>query len=394
MTKGDQSMNEDTKKDSAWEMLSQSAKQSEGISDIHRSFSADVWFRFKGRTTNVIGLVLIVLVLLFATIGPFFTGHDYDTQELQFANVPPRFDAFLVGDDYVYISNNYKPILVSEDGELLESLPRIEEDLKLKQTTYEYGDTFLIVDFSTKTTKLLDANGVRYKSYVTMWNETYKLGTDSLGRDLLTRLMMGARISLLVAFIAGMANLIIGVLYGGISAYLGGNVDGIMMRIVDIVSTIPLTLYVILIMVVLDSGMMSIVIALGSVYWVTMARVVRGQVLSLKEKEYVYAAQTMGTSTYHILIKHLIPNTMGPIIVTLTMLIPSAMFIESFMSFIGLGVSSPMASWGTMCNDAISAMNTSPYQLFAPSAAICITMFGFNFVGDGLRDALDPKLRE
>jgi oligopeptide transport system permease protein len=168
-----------------------------------------------------------------------------------------------------------------------------------------------------------------------------------------------------------------------------------MMRVVDVISTVPLTLYVILIMVILprDSGITSIIIALGSVYWVNMARVVRGEVLTLKEQDYVHGAKIMGSSTWHILTRHLIPNAMGPIIVTVTMLIPQAIFIEAFMSFIGLGVSPPMASWGTMSNDALEALRTNPYQLFAPSLAICLTMFGFNFIGDGLRDVLDPKLR-
>jgi oligopeptide transport system permease protein len=186
-------------------------------------------------------------------------------------------------------------------------------------------------------------------------------------------------------------NLVIGILFGGISGFLGGYADLVMMRIVDIISTIPLTLYVILIMVFLNSGFLSIIIALSSVYWVNMARIVRGQILALKEQEFVLAARTIGVSGWDILTRHLIPNAIGPIIVTATMLIPTAIFVEAFMSFIGLGVSAPMASWGTMCNDAVETFRISPYQLFIPSFAICAAMFAFNFVGDGLRDALDLK---
>ena len=162
----------------------------------------------------------------------------------------------------------------------------------------------------------------------------------------------------------------------------------------DIISTIPLTLYVILIKVCLDDGFLSIVIALSSVYWVDMARVVRGQVLSLKNQEFVMAARTIGSSTWTILMQHLIPNAMGPILVTVTMLIPSAIFMEAFMSFIGIGIAPPLASLGTMCNDATDALRTNPYQLFLPALVICFIMFAFNFVGDGLRDALDPKLKK
>ena len=167
-----------------------------------------------------------------------------------------------------------------------------------------------------------------------------------------------------------------------------------MMRIVDIISTIPLTLYVILIKMCLDDGLLSIIIALSSVYWVDMARVVRGEMLSLKNQEFVLAAKTIGSSTKTILMNHLIPNAMGPILVTVTMLIPSAIFMEAFMSFIGIGIAPPMASLGTMCNDATETLRTNPYQLFLPALVICMIMFAFNFVGDGLRDALDPKLKK
>ena len=227
-----------------------------------------------------------------------------------------------------------------------------------------------------------------------VWNRSFVLGTDNLGRDILTRLMYGTRISLLVAFVAALVNMVIGIFYGGIAGYAGGNVDNIMMRIVDIISTVPLTLYVILIMVILGSGLQSIIVALGLVYWVDMARVVRGQVLSLKANEFVLAAKTIGSSTKTILLEHLIPNAMGSILVTETMLIPSAIFMEAFLGYLGIGLQPPMASLGTMCNDATENLRSCPHQLFIPALVICLIMFAFNFVGDGLRDALDPKLKK
>lgn len=222
----------------------------------------------------------------------------------------------------------------------------------------------------------------------------FPFGTDKLGRDLFIRVVYGARISLTVGIAASIINLVVGVVYGGISGYFGGRTDNLMMRIVDILYTIPLTLYVILLMVWLGAGMRSILIAIGTTYWISMARIVRGQILSLKEQEYVMAARTLGASDSRILFKHLIPNAMGPIIVTMTMSIPSAIFTEAFLSFIGLGVSAPKASWGVLANDALGSFMLYPHHLLFPALALSITILAFNFLGDGLRDALDPRMRK
>jgi len=225
-------------------------------------------------------------------------------------------------------------------------------------------------------------------------NKTFWFGTDTLGRDMFVRVLFGARISLAVGFVATFINLTVGVIYGGIAGIIGGRTDNIMMRIVDVFYSIPLMLYVILLMVIIGPGLKSIFIALGLVYWVEMARIVRGQVLSLKEQEFILASRALGASTWGILFKHLIPNAMGPIIVTVTNSIPQAIFTEAFLSFIGLGVSAPMASWGMLASDAVSAIRSYPHILFFPALAIAITMLAFNFLGDGLRDALDPRLRK
>jgi oligopeptide transport system permease protein len=244
----------------------------------------------------------------------------------------------------------------------------------------------LISKFDYATNDLLNAN---------KWPDSvHWFGTDELGRDIFVRVMYGARISLSVGVVAAIINLTIGVLYGGISGYYGGNVDNIMMRIVDVLYSIPMMLYVILLMVVLGKSLLNVFITLGIIYWVGMARIVRGQVLSLKEQEFVLAAKAAGASKLRIILRHLIPNSMGAIIVTLTLSIPQAIFTEAFLSFIGLGVAAPMSSWGTLCNDALTTYKTFPYQLFIPALAISITMIGFNLFGDGLRDALDPKMRK
>jgi oligopeptide transport system permease protein len=219
-------------------------------------------------------------------------------------------------------------------------------------------------------------------------------GTDTLGRDMLVRVLYGARISLAVGFVASFINLVVGVLYGGIAGLAGGRLDNIMMRIVDIFYSIPLVLTVILLMVLMGPGLKSIFIALGLVYWVDMARIVRAQILYLKEQDFVLAARAMGADTRRILFRHLIPNCMGPIIVTVTMCIPAAIFTEAFLSFIGLGVSAPAASWGMLASDAVVGIRSYPHMLLFPALAIAVTMLAFNFLGDGLRDALDPQLRK
>jgi oligopeptide transport system permease protein len=219
-------------------------------------------------------------------------------------------------------------------------------------------------------------------------------GTDKFGRDLFVRVLVGARISLTIGLVASALSIFIGVLYGGISGYCGGTVDNIMMRIVEAIYAIPMTIYVILIMIVLKPGLESIIIALTISFWITMARIVRGQIMSLKEQEFVLAAKTIGASPLRIILKHLIPNCLGQIIVTLTLSVPDAIFQEAFLSFIGLGISPPLASWGSLASDALGGFQLYPYQLLFPSLAICFTMLAFNLLGDGLTYALDPKMRK
>lgn len=222
----------------------------------------------------------------------------------------------------------------------------------------------------------------------------YWFGSDNLGRDLFTRILYGARISLAIGLAASLINLLIGVAYGGIAGYCGGRIDSVMMRIVDILYGIPLLLYVILLMVVLQPGLTNIFIALGLVYWLRMAQIVRGQILALREQEYVLAAKLSGAGPWRIILRHLIPNSMGPIIVTMTLAIPEAIFTEAFLSFIGLGVAAPMASWGVLASEGAAALYSYPFQLLFPALAISVTMLSFNFLGDGLRDALDPRSRK
>lgn len=217
------------------------------------------------------------------------------------------------------------------------------------------------------------------------------LGTDFLGRDLLTRTMYGGRISLMVGFAATAVSLLVGVLYGATSGYIGGRTDAIMMRLVDILYALPFTIFVIILMVFFGRNIILLFLAIGAVEWLTMARIVRGQVMSLKEKEFIEAAVAMGLPRRQILLKHLIPNTLGPVIVYTTLTIPNVMLLEAFLSFLGLGVQPPMSSWGLLIRDGAEQMEEYAWLLIFPSLALSLTLFSLNFLGDGLRDALDPR---
>ena len=398
----------------------------------------------------ILSLVVIVIIVLAAIFVPMFWRFSYDQQNLEFANIPPQLQLYDLGEEnYVYLTNDFKSIDTDSAGNLIAPSKMVKDDKTNRMYIYEINDKPLVVDYgvyfkaksefiqqeaANAATGLIPVADVEYlanyfadnppesgavtveeakrildkkierfavtyggeviRPFKTVSNKTYVWGSDSLGRDVFIRVMYGARMSLLVGVIAAIVNFVIGVLYGGIAGFCGGRVDNIMMRIVDTISSIPMMLYVILLMVVLGPGLQSIIIAMGLTHWVGMARIVRSQVLSMREQEFVLAATLLGVPSRKILTRHLIPNAMGPIMVSITMQIPSAMFTEAFLSFIGLGVSKPKASWGALANAALPGLYTNPYQLFYPALIMSITILALNLFSDGLRDSLDPRLRK
>ncbi|MBD7913687.1 ABC transporter permease [Clostridium sp. Sa3CUN1] len=299
--------------------LSEEEKKFEEIVRPSVGYWADAWRRLKSNKVALFSLIMIILVVLLAFIGPV---------------------------------------------------------LMEKMLGYTYYDTNL------------QATDLRPSA-------KHWFGTDNLGRDLFVRVMYGARYSLIIAVSAAAINLVIGVLYGGVAGFFGGKVDNIMMRIVDVLYSIPTQIYVIILMAAFkkegSTGLTTIILAMAISYWVGMARIVRGEILELKQREFVLAAKALGASKTRILFIHLIPNCMGSILVTLTLFVPQAIFTEAFLSFIGLGINAPLASLGTLANDASGLLSTAAYQLLFPAGAICIIILAFNLFGDGLTEALDPK---
>ena len=435
-----------------WKHLESMEKDSEKIEKPSLTFLQDGWRRLKKNKTAMISMALVLILILGAIMIPFFWPYSYEEQTLTLSNVPPVLKIYPLTDEVnnlcVYITESYDAIEVTPDGELVQLLQPDYKDIISRKSMYNLNGKELTIDYSLYTQakkeysalekkygemdlistdaaaylnnyfgdeskettvslaeakKILEEkidkctityNGTKLTQSRLVHNKTFVLGSDSLGRDLFIRVVYGARVSLTVGIFAALVNFLIGVFYGCFAGYKGGNVDTVMMRIVDVIDSVPMTLYVILIMVLIGSGMKSIIIALGLTSWVRMARIVRGQVLSLKNSEFVLAARTLGASTGRIFIKHLIPNMMGTIMVAIAMQIPNAIFTEAFLSFIGLGVSAPMASWGTLCNDALASIYVYPYQLLIPAVAISVTILAFNLFSDGLRDAFDPKQRK
>ena len=418
--------------------------EKEAMVEMHKSVSywRDAWRRFRANTVSMVALAIFIVCLLFAFVGPKLIPYGYGDQyrasqklapmeyskgEEKIASIAGSCDGFYAtalqpgsitalpkGDYYIqYKGETYafnlpkaveKSVLVlktsADDPLVIVKEADIKDGAWSKATPVEYTDTPAEGAAEIKLVK-------RVFPHV--------FGTDSAGRDLMARTMYGTRVSIIIGVAAAIIVLIIGSLYGAISGLSGGPVDFVMMRIVELIYSIPEVLIVLLLQVVLKdplqawfdagtsafakamgdlgAGIVSIFITFALLYWVTMARIVRGQVLQLKQQEYVTAATALGASNGRIIRRHLLPNCVGQLVITTCLQIPSAIFLESFLSFLGLGVSAPMASLGSLCSDALETISLYPYRLIFPGVILTIVVLTLNLVGDGLRDALDPRLK-
>lgn len=360
-----------------------------------RSLWIDAWNRLKANRAAIISAIYLCFIVLLTIIGPNLTGHEFTTQYPSYVRVPPSIEPYPKADKL--------------DQEIKEIITRAH--LTLKEWKQE-GGRFLVTVTSTKpiddrVTRYLDrsdsfkdgkvesksTDGMEMTLSASVQHLYFFFGTDISGRDLLTRTLMAGRVSLLVGLLAGMVAVTIGVLYGSVSGFLGGKTDEFMMRIVDILYALPFTFFVIMLVVFFGRNFMLMFLAIGAVLWLDMARIVRGQTLSLKRQEYVQAAEAMGVNSWGILMRHIIPNMLGPIIIYVTLLVPQVIILESFLSYLGLGVQEPMSSWGVQISQGSRNMEGASYLLIIPALFLTSTLFALNFIGDGLRDALDPKDR-
>lgn len=416
--------------------------EKENLVEVRKSVSywRDAARRFKKNTVSMVALVVFIIMLFFAFLGPSLIPYDYEKQYRNSQKLDPfeyskkeelvksiedKVDCMYAtalqpgsstaldpgdyyfefkGDTYAFSFEKKlaESIIILKDGELSTVKEKHIQNGEIKRSTP--------LKFTSEPAEHAKKLKVETKVF------PHVAGTDSQGRDILARTMYGARVSIIIGIVAALIVLVIGSIYGAVSGLCGGVVDFIMMRIVELIYSVPEVLIVLLLQVVLrtplqhwfdssntmlakalstlGAGIVSIFITFALLYWVTMARIVRGQVLMLKKQEYVTAATALGASNGRIIRRHLLPNCVGQLVITTCLQIPSAIFLESFLSFLGLGVSAPMASLGSLCSDALGTITIFPYRLLFPGAILTIIVLSLNLVGDGLRDALDPRLKK
>lgn len=360
-----------------------------------RSLAQLAMMRFRRNKAAISGCVLLAFVTLFSFAGPLFVPHSYDQVFSSYVNVPPsltpRPDPETLQDVAESVAQRARVTLDSftvEDGRFTAV---ISSGSEIDPRTIRYFDRNNEFKNSEVVDQAADGRSLTVSGNVDQI--TFPFGTDSNGRDLLVRVMLGGQISLAVGLAASLVSLGIGVVYGATSGYLGGRVDNVMMRIVEILYSLPFVFLVVVLVVFFGRSVILIFLVIGAVEWLEMARIVRGQTLSLKRREFVGAAEALGLTGWQIIRRHIIPNTIGPVIVFVTVIVPKVILLESFLSFLGLGVQAPLASWGTLISEGAASMQNAPWLLIFPAIFFVVTLFSLNFVGDGLRDALDPKDR-
>ena len=419
---------------SMFQHVGKNLNEAQKIKRPSMSYLEDAMRRLKKNIPAMISFWILVILIIMSIIGPIISakvqGHDFRQQSLANQNqtsVMSNQRSIAVLKNQAFKYSKYKANLrktkiefsnvqfkgsgiiefkVGNKSEASYQGDKKEFSLSINAGSDDTLDS-VITKLNAESDKLLqqdpDFRGVKFtmsgsrliiETGGEKWfNKQYWFGTDEFGRDLFTRLWEGGKVSFLIAFVSVLITVFIGIVYGGVAGYVGGTTDILMMRFVEIIMVVPDLLYIILLLTVMRPGLGPIIIVLAATGWMQTTMIVRGEILRLKNSEYVIAAEILGAGSKRIIFKHLIPNAMGPIIVNMTMMIPKMIFAEAFLSFIGLGIPAPMASWGSLVNEGASIFTQYPQQLLVPAIALSLTMLAFNILGDGLRDALDPKLR-
>ena len=362
---------------------------------VGRSLWGDAWARLKANRAAMFSLYYLVFMAVICVFGPYFVPHQYTTIYADYVRTAPSLSAYPKADMI--------------ETALAEAVKRMRVDVK---DWHQEGERVFVTVASAKPVdernmRYLDRSdtfhdarveatsddGLEMTMSAAVKQQYFFFGTDNTGRDMLSRTLVAGRISLAIGLLAGFVAVTIGVVYGATAGFAGGRVDEVMMRIVDVLYSLPFIFFVIMLVVFFGRNFVLMFLAVGAVLWLDMARIVRGQALSIRRQEYVQAAEALGVGARGILSRHVIPNLLGPVVIYMTLLVPQVIILESFLSFLGLGVQEPMTSWGVLISAGAKNIGSANWLLLFPAFFLVSTLFALNFVGDGLRDALDPKDR-
>ena len=365
------------------------------VEEVGRSLWDDAWARLRANWAAMFSLYYLMAMTVACIVGPLFVPHGYTTIYSDYVRTPPSLSAY-PEPDMIEIA-------------LVDAVQRMRVDVK------DWGQEGERVFVTVTSSREIDDRNIRYLDRSDTFDDArleskspdgkevvmsasikqqyFLFGTDNIGRDLLSRTLMAGRISLAIGLLAGITAVVIGVVYGATAGFMGGRTDEIMMRIVDVLYSLPFIFFVIMLVVFFGRNFILMFLAVGAVLWLDMARIVRGQALSIRRQEYVQAAEALGVSRKGILFRHIVPNLLGPVVIYMTLLVPHVIILESFLSFLGLGVQEPMTSWGVLIAAGAKNIGSANWLLIFPAVFLVSTLFALNFVGDGLRDALDPKDR-
>ncbi len=360
-----------------------------------RSLWADAWARLKSNRAAFYSGIYILIIAALCIAGPWFTPHEFTTIYQDYARVPPSLSPYprpdmidLAVRDAVKRSRVELAGWEERDGRVLITVTSARP---IDERMIRYIDRSSVFEGTQVAEK--SADGMKLVLSTGVEQQHFYFGTDTIGRDLLTRTLIAGRVSLAIGLLAGLVAVVIGVLYGATAGFIGGKTDEMMMRIVDILYSLPFIFFVIMLVVFFGRNFVLMFLAVGAVLWLDMARIVRGQALSLRRQEYVQAAEALGVTSGGILLRHVVPNLLGPVVIYMTLLVPQVIILESFLSYLGLGVQEPMSSWGVLISQGAQNIPGANWLLLFPSFFLTTTLFALNFIGDGLRDALDPKDR-